>query len=78
MVSLFLRKPDVYIRQMQVRMSISAINSPTPQGLVRRASSGLGGADDGDRPNRRANSEIEHHIFAYTNAGLWFHISCPN
>ena len=24
---------------------------------------------DGDRPNRRANSEIGHHIFAYTNVG---------
>ena len=28
MVDLFLRKPDVYIRQLQVCMHISAINSP--------------------------------------------------
>ena len=81
MVDLFRPKPDVYIRQLQVCMHISAINSPTPQRLVPGASSGLRGppgADDGDRPNRRANSEIEHHIFAYTNAGLWFHICCTN
>ena len=28
MFDLFLRKVDVYIRQLQVRMRISAINSP--------------------------------------------------
>ena len=43
MFDIFHRKPDVYIRQLQVRMRISAINSPTPQRLVRRASSGLMG-----------------------------------
>ena len=79
MVELFLRKRDVYIRKLHVRMRISAIYSPTPQRLVHGASSGLrGGADDGDRPNWWANSEIEHHLFANTNAGLWFHICCPN
>ena len=31
MVNLFLHKPDVYIRQLQVCMRISAINFPTPQ-----------------------------------------------
>ena len=44
-----------------------------PNGLVAEPLD-AGGADDDDRPNQRANSEIEHHIFAYTNAGLWFHI----
>ena len=68
MVDLFLRKPDVYIRQLQVHMRISAINSPAA--CTRSVPLDSGGADDGDRPNRRANSEIEHHIFAYTNAGL--------
>ena len=39
----FHRKPDINIRQLQVRMRISAINSPTPQWLVCGASSGLRG-----------------------------------
>ena len=43
MFDLFRRKADVFIRQLQVRMRISAINSPTTQRLVRRASSGLRG-----------------------------------
>ena len=43
MFDLFRRKADVYIRQLQVCMRISAINSPTPQRLVRGASSGLRG-----------------------------------
>ena len=43
MCDLFRRKADVYIRQLQVRMRISAINFPTPQWLVRGASSGLRG-----------------------------------
>ena len=43
MVDLFRRKPDVYIRQLQVRMRISVIIFPTPQRLVRGASSGLRG-----------------------------------
>ena len=43
MFDLFRRKADVYIRQLQVRMLISPINSPTPQRLVRGASSGLRG-----------------------------------
>ena len=46
MVDLFHRKPDVYIRQLQVRKRISAINSPTPQlpsGLFAEPPSGLGG-----------------------------------
>ena len=75
MFDLFRRKADVYIRQLQVRMRIFAINSPV---LVNGASSGL---RDGDRwansdiehidnGDRRANSDIEHHIFANINAGL--------
>ena len=75
MVDLFLCKPDVYIRQQQVPMRISAINSLR---LFAEPPMDSGGADDGDRPNWWANSDIEHHIFAYTNAGLWFHICCPN
>ena len=43
MFDLFHRKADVYKRQLQVRMGISAINSPTPQRLVCGASSGLRG-----------------------------------
>ena len=60
---------------MQVHMRISGINSPAACTLSLPLDSG--GADDGDHPNWRANSEIEHHIFAYTNVGLWFHICCP-
>ena len=52
LVGLFLRKPDVYIRQLQVHMRISAINSPTPRRLVRGASSGLRGC------TRRRSSKI--------------------
>ena len=52
MLDLFLRKADVYIRQLQVRMRISAINSPTPQRQVRGASSGLRGC------RRRRSSKI--------------------
>ena len=49
-----------------------------PRGLFAEPPLDSGGADDRDLPNRWANSEIEHHIFAYTNAGLWFHICCLN
>ena len=37
-----------------------------PRGLFTEPPLDSGGADDEDRPNRRANSEIEHHIFTYT------------
>ena len=50
------RPKDVYIRQLQVRMRISAINSPTPQWLVRGASSGLRGC------RRRRSSKIGRRI----------------
>ena len=56
MVDLFRRKPDVYIRLLQVRTSISAINSPTPQRLVCGASSGLRGC------RRRRSSKIRGRI----------------
>ena len=56
MVDLFRRKKDVYIRQLHVRMRISAINSPTPQLLVRGASSGLRGC------RRRRSSKIDGRI----------------
>ena len=54
------------------------ITPQIPSGLLAEPPLDSGGADDGDRPNGRANSEIEHHSFAYTNADLWFHICCPN
>ena len=41
MFDLFRHKADVYIRQLQVCIHISAINSPTPKRLVGGASSGL-------------------------------------
>ena len=50
MVNLFHRKPDVYIRQLQVCMCFSAINSPTPQQLVPGSSEDSGGVGDCGRP----------------------------
>ena len=76
MADLFLRKLDVYIRQLQVCMRISAINSPAACSRSLLWTQGMQTMEI--VPNRRANSEIEHHIFAYTNAGLWFHICCLN
>ena len=40
-----------------------------PSGLFGEPPLDSGGVDVGDHPpNRRANSDIEHHIFAYINA----------
>ena len=54
MFDLFCR--NVYIRQLQIRMHISTINSPNPQWLVRGASSGLRGC------RRRRSSKIGRRI----------------
>ena len=51
MVDLFHHNPDVYIRQLQVRMPIAAINSPAA--CSRSLPLDLGGVDDGDRPKNR-------------------------
>ena len=50
MVELFRRKPGVYIRQLQVRMPISAINSLTSQWLFAEPPPDSGGVDDVDCP----------------------------
>ena len=56
MFDFFRRKAGVYIRQLQVRMRISATNSPTPQQLVHGASSGLRGC------RRQRSSKIGRRI----------------
>ena len=78
MVDLLFRKPDVYIRQLKFACATMRLTPKLPSGLLEEPPLDSGGADDGDSPNRQANSEIEHHIFAYTNACLWFHICCQN
>ena len=79
MVHLFLRKPDVYIRQLQVGMHISAINFPTPQQLVRRALLWTQGMQTTEIVQIGWRiQKLNTKIFTYTNAGLWFHICCPN
>ena len=72
MVDLFHRKPDVYIRQLQLCMRIIAINFPAAviQNLFVEPPLDPGGVDDRDRPKSAGNSDIEHLIFAYINAGL--------
>ena len=56
------------MRLLQLRMCISTVNSPTA--AFQNNLFAEPPLDDADCQNRSANSDIEHPIFVYINAGF--------